>query len=97
VITEAILTVILGVPAWLLAQLPSISVPTFFSSGTGAGTVGGYVQGFAGYLGAMNNWFPFDQLGTALLFIVAAVGVTTAIKVARIVASFATLGGGSAA
>jgi hypothetical protein len=47
--------------------------------------------------GALAFWVPFGATGAALLVVAGCAGVAFGIKVVRIVASFLTLGGGSAA
>ena len=48
-------------------------------------------------VGALAFWVPFSATGAALLVVAAVAAAAGAIKVVRIVASFLTLGGGSAA
>lgn len=47
--------------------------------------------------GQLGYWFPLPLIALVAAAIVAAVGISIAVKLIRIVASFFTLGGGSAA
>jgi hypothetical protein len=97
VITKLLIDCFLGVPTWLLGVLPSLSMPTFFQGGTGSGTVGGFFSQLVGYFATWDNIFPFDQAGPAVAIVLSSLAIAATIKLARIVASFLTLGGGSAA
>jgi len=86
---------VLGVGGWLLhtllGALPVMSVPGWMSSNDGAFST---VFGAAGSMGV---WFPSTLVVTVLLAVVATWLVGFGIKLVRIVASFLTAGGGSAA
>lgn len=47
--------------------------------------------------GSLSFWVPFGATGAALLVVAGVAGAAFGIKVVRIIASFLTLGGGSAA
>lgn len=96
-ITKIAVALLLGVPAWVLGQLPTVTLPTFFNSGTGSGTVGGVMSSVVGYFNSWDNLFPLDQAGYALGIVASSWAAALIIKVVRIVASFLTAGGGSAA
>ena len=49
------------------------------------------------YTSGLSPWIPWDHFSTVLGLLVAALGAALVIKLVRIVASFATFGGGSAA
>jgi uncharacterized membrane protein YccF (DUF307 family) len=83
--------------AWVGSIMPSLTLPTFFQSGTGSGTIGSYLGGFTSWMGSFGNWIPVEHIGPALAILVTCVGVALGVKVERIVASFLTAGGGSAA
>jgi hypothetical protein len=75
----------------VMGDLPTFAVPEWLVTGSGAvGTV-------FSYAGSMGAWFPSQLAVTVALAILAAYGVGFAVKLIRIVASFVTLGGGSAA
>lgn len=90
-VTDAVIGMLTNLVNWLLSFLPVITLPSWADSTVAAiGTVFGY----AGSLGA---WVSMPLVGVVLSFVLAAWGVAVVIKFVRIVASFATLGGGSAA
>ena len=74
---------------WLLPDLPS-PAPLLGGVGSGVGQV------FAA-VGSLAFWVPFPAAGAALLVVATVAGVVFGIKLVRIVASFLTGGGGSAA
>lgn len=75
----------------LLGWLPAVPVPSWLGDADGLmGTV-------FGYAGSMGVWFPVPLAVTVTGAILAAWGIGFAVKAVRIVASFFTLGGGSAA
>ena len=90
-VTDAILNLFSTIIGSLLGALPTITVPGWLSSASGfASTIAGYGSG-------LGVWIPAGLImtvaGALLLAWLAGFGV----KLARIVASFLTLGGGSAA
>ena len=89
-ITDALIGFFFNVIGALLDLLPHFTVPSWMSATGPMGTV------FT-YAGSMGAWFPTSLAVTVLLAILTAYGVGFAIKGVRIVASFFTLGGGSAA
>lgn len=90
-IVEAVVTVFVGLVNFITGLLPSMDPPAWLSSGDGLmGTVWGYGAG----LGA---WVPWSLAGTVLASALACAASGFVIKVVRIVASFFTAGGGSAA
>lgn len=74
----------------LCGALPALPVPSWLSGG--AAQVGS-VMAKAAQLG---NWVPFDVAGVVVASVVACLLAGVGVKVARIVASFLTVGGGSA-
>ena len=86
---------ILGIGSWIVGQLlgmlPPIPVPSWASSSDG---LVAKVFGLAGSLGA---WVPLGLLATVLGALLTIHVAGFGIKLARIVASFLTAGGGSAA
>lgn len=90
-IFEAIVSVFAGFVSWVFSLLPNDDPPAWLLSSTGAlRTVWSYAAG----LGA---WIPWDVAGYVVAAVLSCVGIGLAIKVLRIVASFFTAGGGSAA
>lgn len=90
-ITEWLLTAFQWLLHGLLAVLPTVSVPSWLSSNDSAFTT---VFSAAGSMGV---WFPSTLVVTVLTGVLALWLVGFAIKLVRIVASFFTAGGGSAA
>lgn len=89
-ITDAILDFLTGVLHSILGALPTVSVPGWLEASGPVATV------FAD-AGSMGAWFPTTLAGVVLAALLAAWGTGFVIKAIRIVASFFTAGGGSAA
>lgn len=77
--------------AWLIDLIPLPDPDPILS-----GVSGGIGSVFAA-AGALSYWVPFGQAGMAVLVVAAVAAAAFGIKVVRIIASFLTLGGGSAA
>lgn len=67
------------------------SPPAWLSQGTG------FIQTVVSYAGMFDSWVPMSIAAPIVIFVPLALVAGLVIKVARIVASFLTLGGGSAA
>lgn len=90
-IGEGLINAFTAFVKFVLGLFPDGAPPAWMSQGTAAlSTVWSYAAG----LGA---WVPWSFAGTVIGAIVASVGIGFAIKIVRIVASFFTAGGGSAA
>lgn len=85
---------------WVMAQTARL-VLSLFPAGPDAGQVpdamASGVGTVLGYAGGFGNWIPWGQVGPALVVVLGVLVAAGAIKLVRIVASFLTLGGGSAA
>jgi hypothetical protein len=90
-ITEALMSVLSGFVNAVLGSLPVIPVPTWLSD------LSGGVSTIAGYGAGLGVWMPVPLIVAVISTLLAAWLIAFGIKVARIVASFLTLGGGSAA
>lgn len=90
-ITEAVANFFLGLVAALLSFLPTNEPPEWLTS------IGGFVGTVYGYAGQMGAWFPVTLVRNVALAVLTAYLVGFGVKVVRIIASFLTLGGGSAA
>ena len=89
-ITDWILSAGASLIHWLFSVLPTITAPTWLTSNNSAmSTV------FAD-AGSMGVWFPSTLLIEVLTGLLVILGVGFGIKIARMVASFFTAGGGSA-
>ena len=81
--------------AWFVALLGSFvnfpAVPSFVSEAAGfASTIGGYVA-------STGSWIPWPIMSATLAAYGVCLAAALLVKTARIIASFVTLGGGSAA
>lgn len=90
-ITDALIQLLGTVVHGLLSVLPHVSAPGWLSASDGA------VSTVFQYADSMGVWFPTGLAVTVLGALLATWGVGFAIKGVRIVLSFLTLGGGSAA
>lgn len=90
-ITEWVIGVLVGAVHGLLGTLPVMTPPAWLTGAAGnASTVMGTVNG-------MGTWMPWPILLTVSAACLTTWLVGFGIKVVRIIASFVTLGGGSAA
>jgi hypothetical protein len=96
VVTDAIVDVLAGFLAWVLDSMPDLAIPTFVT-GTGEGTLSGTIASAVGAINGFGVYLPGSQIGGATALVLAGIIVGLAVKVVRIVASFLTAGGGSAA
>jgi hypothetical protein len=90
VITGLILKLLADLASLVLGILPHVDVPSWLSNPSSA--IGQVFQA----AGSMGAWFPVTLASTVLLSVLAVWVAGFAIKVARIVVSFLTLGGGGA-
>lgn len=89
-VTDYLITTFTSVVHAVLSVLPTITVPSWLSQSGPVATV------FSD-AGSMGVWFPTPLAVSVAAAIFAAWAIGWAIKLARIVASFLTAGGGSAA
>ena len=90
-ITDAILSFFGGILHTIMSALPVIQVPGWLASGSGA------VSTVFGFVGSMGVWFPGGLALSVIGALLAVWLVGFGIKIARIVISLFTFGGGSAA
>jgi hypothetical protein len=91
VITQAILSALLDVAAWVVGLFPSVDAPGWLSGLSGPlADVTDHMSGFA-------VWVPFTAAGNVLVFVMAMVGVALIVKLIRLIVSLFTGGGGGAA
>lgn len=90
-VTEALIGLVGWVVEQILGVLPTIPVPSWASSSSGA------LATVFQAAGAIGGWVPLGLLGTVLGALLAIHLAAFGIKIARIIASFLTAGGGSAA
>lgn len=89
-ITDAIINFFVGVVAALMSFLPTSGAPTWLTS------IGGAVGTVYAYAGQMGAWFPVTLVRNVALAVIASILAGFVVKTVRIVASFVTVGGGSA-
>lgn len=91
-ITGLILTALASVAGLMIGLLPDSQ-----GEPEAAGAVVQGIATFMGYAASLGAWIPWGVVAPAFAVIGAGLVVATAVKLVRIVASFVTLGGGSAA
>lgn len=89
-IIEWFLTLIASAWEGLCAALPAVPVPSWIASGSGS------VSSILSMAAGLGAWVPIQLFGVVILAVVACLVAGVGIKIARIVASFVTLGGGAA-
>ncbi len=92
VVTEWVIHALSSLIGYVLMVLPTFNEPSWAYDGT----IDGGIQEINGFLTGMGAWLPVDALATAMTLMIGAVAVAVGAKIVRIVASFVTLGGGSA-
>lgn len=90
-ILEAIITAVVAVLSALGDLFPEMDTPAFI------GSISSQISSVTGQMAPLGNWVPFGAAGTALQLVLAAIAIAIVVKVVRIIASFLTAGGGSAA
>lgn len=90
-ITDAVVGWAAAFVSWLGGLIVLPTVPTFF------GDLAGYVTTAASYVYGTGAWMPWTVMVTVIGVWATCLVVALTVKVVRIVASFLTLGGGSAA
>lgn len=90
-ITETIVRALATLLAWVGEHLPTVTLPAGLTEALS--TLGQY----AAQYWQLGHVLPVATMATAFAFFVAASAIALGIKVVRIVASFLTAGGGSAA
>jgi hypothetical protein len=94
VVTDAVIRALSAFFGWVIDLMPSLTIPDALGP---TGAVVGWISRAGEWSGDMAIWIPLGQAVLALGFVMLAVGSAVLIKLARIVASFFTAGGGSAA
>jgi hypothetical protein len=84
-----------SVLSFVVGLFPTWTYPSWLSgSSTTAGTLGGYAHAIGGAMGDFSAWIPLSVVGPCLAAVLAALGVSLAVRVIRMIASFLTGGGG---
>lgn len=90
-IVELLFTIFIALVRLAIALIPTGAAPAWFSDvGDAYGVVWSYGSG-------LSAWLPWSTLAQSLGAMLAAVGIAFGIRVVRVVISFFTGGGGSAA
>jgi hypothetical protein len=95
VITNLLVTVLLTVPTWLLSLIPSVPLPGWLT-GTGSDSLVGQIGALTANIGVIDSWVPLSVLFGCMAFLATLVAGTWLVRGLRILASFATGGGGGA-
>lgn len=90
-ITAAVLDVLTMILMALLDALPDTEVPDWVNTGAN------FIPQVFNFAGSMGVWFPWATLGIVTAAVIGVWLVSFGIKVARIIISHVTGGGGSAA
>jgi uncharacterized membrane protein len=90
VITEWLMGLGASLVQTLLGALPPVEVPAWVAQGSGK------VSEVMAIARSLSAWVPIDLAGGVVVAVIACLIAGLGIKVARIVASFMTVGGGSA-
>lgn len=90
-IVQWFLQALTAVVAFMLGLLPTIAVPSWLT------TAGSAVSTVLGYASTMGAWIPLDVGLTVVGAFLSCLAASFGIKLVRIVLSFFTAGGGSAA
>ncbi len=90
-IIEGIVLAVAAVARFVAGLFGGLSMPGWWDS------LGGYVQDLFGYMAGLGGWIPFGHIGNAVAWVFLCIGIALVVRLVRIVASFLTAGGGSAA
>lgn len=90
-ITQSLMDAFSSILVALIGTLPTFSLPDWWDVALG------YWSSMISVATQLQYWIPFPALGDVALLIFYAIAFAVAVKAIRIVASFFTLGGGSAA
>jgi hypothetical protein len=88
-IAEALIRIGVGFVNFILGLLPDAGPPAWMQDG-------GVLSSIWQYGAGLGAWIPWPIVGTVLAAVFACMVAGFVIKVVRIIASFATVGGGSA-
>ena len=89
VVTEWVINAVVTVWNWLVSNAPAPDVPSWFGSASAATTAIG------NYMGWLDPWVPLWLLYTGIIAVTVSWFMGNAIRVARILASYFTFGGGA--
>lgn len=90
-IVEGLMSFFFALVRTVMQLLPSFNPPEAFTNANG------WIADIWAAGAGLGAWIPWSVVGIATGMVIAAIGIGFAIKLVRIVASFLTAGGGSAA
>lgn len=90
-ITEALMTFLVLIVELITGLLPTTAAPSWMADG------GGYLATVFSAGAGLGAWLPWPLIGTVFAAVMSCLLAGLTIKLVRIVASFFTAGGGSAA
>lgn len=90
-ITEAILSAVFRFVGWLGGVFPQVEVPPWMADSQH------WLEGVSPFIEGLHNWVAVDALANGVKWLLSLCALIIAIRLVRIVASFFTAGGGSAA
>jgi len=91
VIVEAIVRVAVGLVRMILNLLPNTPAPAWLADGDGV------LQTIWSYGAGLGAWVPWTTFSTVFAAVMLCLSVSLTIRLVRVIASFLTGGGGSAA
>ena len=91
-ITDAILDLVFVIAGWFIDLTPEFPIPAWMTT-----TLPGWISTIAGWFSNVAYWLPVGHFSVVLGFAVGLVGLALGVRLVRIVLSFLTAGGGSAA
>lgn len=89
---ELIWGVLASILSFIIGLFPDLPSAEWLRTGVASG-----VSTISAGAGTLSAWVPFGTAATCLTFLIGTLGVVVLVKVVRIIASFFTAGGGSAA
>lgn len=90
-VTNFLINTLAGLVQWVIGLFPTFSTPGFFSQAASA------ISSIGTQVSSVGAWLPIGLIGAVVTAWAVTFAAGVAIKVIRIIASYFTLGGGSAA
>lgn len=91
-IADALLDLLFTVAGFVVGLFPDFPAPAWMTT-----TLPGWIDTVAGWFDGLSNWLPVEHFVPVLAFAAGGVAVALVVRLVRIVLSFLTAGGGSAA
>lgn len=90
-ITELVLGQLFSVVGWIGGLFPHMATPSWLANSAQ------WLAGAGPIIAGTHNWIAVQAISNAVVWLLSLCGVIIAIRLIRIIASFLTAGGGSAA